>query len=87
MYYDYDVTEYENTIVVFSPNSKTATTPGGDTNVSSELSEIYHRLESIEADKAPARAAVILAGLGFSPDMQKQHTKYVVILLFTCTYT
>ncbi|XP_008296677.1 ATP-binding cassette sub-family F member 3 [Stegastes partitus] len=39
------------------------------------LSEIYVKLEEIEADKAPARASVILAGLGFSPKMQQQTTK------------
>ncbi|XP_038549240.1 ATP-binding cassette sub-family F member 3 [Micropterus salmoides] len=39
------------------------------------LSEIYGKLEEIEADKAPARASVILAGLGFSPRMQQQTTK------------
>ncbi|XP_041655477.1 ATP-binding cassette sub-family F member 3 [Cheilinus undulatus] len=39
------------------------------------LSEIYAKLEEIEADKAPARASVILAGLGFSPRMQQQATK------------
>ncbi|XP_051553495.1 ATP-binding cassette sub-family F member 3 [Myxocyprinus asiaticus] len=39
------------------------------------LSEIYAKLEEIEADKAPARASVILAGLGFSPKMQQQETK------------
>uniref|UniRef100_A0AAQ5YRM2 ATP-binding cassette sub-family F member 3 n=1 Tax=Amphiprion ocellaris TaxID=80972 RepID=A0AAQ5YRM2_AMPOC len=39
------------------------------------LSEIYVKLEEIEADKAPARASVILAGLGFSPRMQQQATK------------
>ncbi|XP_070761674.1 ATP-binding cassette sub-family F member 3 [Enoplosus armatus] len=39
------------------------------------LSEIYSKLEEIEADKAPARASVILAGLGFSPRMQQQTTK------------
>ncbi|XP_037533664.1 ATP-binding cassette sub-family F member 3 [Nematolebias whitei] len=39
------------------------------------LSEIYGKLEEIEADKAPARASVILAGLGFSPKMQQQATK------------
>ena len=56
--------------------------PGkGDNNMSSDLSEIYQRLESIEADKAPAKAAVILAGLGFTPKMQKQYTKYVLGLL------
>ncbi|MBN3298537.1 ABCF3 protein, partial [Amia calva] len=39
------------------------------------LSEVYAKLEEIEADKAPARASVILAGLGFSPKMQLQTTK------------
>ncbi|KAK9520346.1 hypothetical protein VZT92_020239 [Zoarces viviparus] len=39
------------------------------------LTEIYGKLEEIEADKAPARASVILAGLGFSPKMQQQTTK------------
>lgn len=39
------------------------------------LSEIYAKLEEIEADKAPARASVILAGLGFSAKMQQQTTK------------
>ncbi|XP_035276093.1 ATP-binding cassette sub-family F member 3-like isoform X2 [Anguilla anguilla] len=39
------------------------------------LSEIYAKLEEIEADKAPARASVILAGLGFTPRMQQQTTK------------
>lgn len=39
------------------------------------LSEIYAKLEEIEADKAPARASVILAGLGFSVKMQQQTTK------------
>ncbi|XP_011607088.2 ATP-binding cassette sub-family F member 3 [Takifugu rubripes] len=39
------------------------------------LSEIYSHLEEIEADKAPARASVILAGLGFSSKMQQQATK------------
>lgn len=29
----------------------------------------------IEADKAPARASVILNGLGFSPEMQSRATK------------
>lgn len=34
------------------------------------LTEIYGRLAAIEADKAPARAAVILHGLGFDTEMQ-----------------
>ncbi|MBS0410593.1 MAG: ABC-F family ATP-binding cassette domain-containing protein [Proteobacteria bacterium] len=32
------------------------------------LGEIYHQLSAIDADRAPARAAEILAGLGFSND-------------------
>ena len=34
------------------------------------LGDIYHRLEAIDAYTAPARAAEILAGLGFSPEDQ-----------------
>ncbi|XP_052596127.1 ATP-binding cassette sub-family F member 3 isoform X1 [Peromyscus californicus insignis] len=40
-----------------------------------QLAEVYTKLEEIEADKAPARASVILAGLGFTPKMQQQPTK------------
>ncbi|XP_075859634.1 ATP-binding cassette sub-family F member 3 isoform X2 [Microcebus murinus] len=40
-----------------------------------QLAEIYAKLEEIEADKAPARASVILAGLGFTPKMQQQPTR------------
>ncbi len=40
-----------------------------------ELSEVYAELSEIEADKAPAIASVILAGLGFSAEGQKRATK------------
>src|SRR5487761_16612 len=33
-----------------------------------ELAEIYHQLNAIDADRAPARAAEILSGLGFAND-------------------
>ncbi|XP_074654025.1 ATP-binding cassette sub-family F member 3-like [Tubulanus polymorphus] len=46
-----------------------------NSKLSSRLAEIYHELEAMEADKAPAKAAVILSGLSFTPDMQKQCTK------------
>ncbi|XP_077998054.1 ATP-binding cassette sub-family F member 3-like [Glandiceps talaboti] len=53
-----------------------ATSPGStDSSLSSQLSEVYAKLEDIEADKAPSRASVILAGLGFSPEMQTQKTR------------
>lgn len=45
--------------------------------LSSRLNEIYQQLEAMEADKAPAKAAVILAGLGFSPKMQSSPTRSV----------
>ncbi|XP_063298950.1 ATP-binding cassette sub-family F member 3 [Pelobates fuscus] len=47
----------------------------GDGSESTRLTEIYSKLEEIEADKAPARASVILAGLGFRHTMQQQMTK------------
>jgi len=47
----------------------------GDTEASGRLSEVYVELEAIDSAKAPARAAVILAGLGFTPQMQANATK------------
>ena len=46
-----------------------------NSKANSRLAEVYHELESIEADKAPSRAAVILSGLGFSSEMQGWPTK------------
>ncbi|KAL6175262.1 hypothetical protein ACLB2K_051904 [Fragaria x ananassa] len=39
------------------------------------LQEVYKRLEFIDADSAESRAASILAGLSFSPEMQQKATK------------
>ena len=39
-----------------------------ETAAPEELAEIYHRLNAIDADRAPASAAEILSGLGFSND-------------------
>ncbi|XP_033764242.1 ATP-binding cassette sub-family F member 3-like [Pecten maximus] len=46
-----------------------------DGELSSRLTEIYHELEAMDAAKAPSRAGVILAGLGFTPKMQAAPTK------------
>jgi ATP-binding cassette subfamily F protein 3 len=46
-----------------------------DPSLSSRLTEIYAQLEAIDADSAPARASVILAGLGFTTAMQAAPTK------------
>ncbi|XP_017436410.1 ABC transporter F family member 3 [Vigna angularis] len=47
----------------------------GRDSISQRLEEIYKRLEHIDADSAEARAASILAGLSFLPEMQKKATK------------
>ena len=47
----------------FSPSAG-----AGDGNLATRLSEVYAALEAMEADKAPAKAAMILNGLGFSPE-------------------
>ncbi|XVE58116.1 hypothetical protein DITRI_Ditri04bG0144100 [Diplodiscus trichospermus] len=43
--------------------------------ISERLQQIYKRLEVIDADSAESRAASILAGLSFSPEMQQRATK------------
>ncbi|CAM8986700.1 unnamed protein product [Rhodiola kirilowii] len=43
--------------------------------ISQRLEQIYKRLENIDADSAEARAASILAGLSFTPEMQQKPTK------------
>jgi ATP-binding cassette subfamily F protein 3 len=48
---------------------------GAEGNLANELSAVYAKLSEIEADKAPARAALILFGLGFSTEMQNMTTK------------
>lgn len=40
-----------------------------------KLNSVYQEMAAIEADKAPARASIILAGLGFTPEMQGRATK------------
>ena len=51
---------------------------GGSSELSARLNDVYQELEAIEADKAPARASVILAGLGFAPGSQTRPTRYVL---------
>ncbi len=47
--------------------------PTGDAGA--RLNSVYTELEAIDSAKAPARAAVILNGLGFTPEMQERATK------------
>ncbi|XP_050311079.1 ATP-binding cassette sub-family F member 3 [Anthonomus grandis grandis] len=46
-----------------------------DPDLNTQLSEVYAQLQNIEADKAPAKASIILAGLGFTTQMQQNPTK------------
>lgn len=46
-----------------------------DPALNERLTQVYAELQHIDADKAPARASVILAGLGFSPAMQQKKTR------------
>ncbi|CAG9760561.1 unnamed protein product [Ceutorhynchus assimilis] len=46
-----------------------------DPDLNTQLSEVYIQLQNIEADKAPAKASIILAGLGFTSQMQQNPTK------------
>lgn len=46
-----------------------------DPELSARLSQVYAELQAIDADKAPARAAQILAGLGFSSEAQSRATR------------
>lgn len=46
-----------------------------DPSLSEALSEVYTKLANIDADRAPARAAIVLNGLGFTTEMQKMSTK------------
>lgn len=46
-----------------------------DPELSHELSEVYQQLQHIEADKAPAKASIILNGLGFTKEMQARATR------------
>ena len=46
-----------------------------DPELSNQLTEVFSQLQLIDSDKAPARAAVILSGLGFTPEGQYAATK------------
>ncbi len=48
----------------------------GDQESHERLLDVYERLEELDADKAEARAAHILSGLGFTADMQYKKVKH-----------
>ena len=47
----------------------------GEEGVAAALASVYEELEGMESDSAPARAAIILTGLGFTPEMQEMETR------------
>ena len=57
-----------DTILAADTRRETAQRRTGDCRAPEELAEIYQRLNAIDADRAPAKAAEILSGLGFSND-------------------
>jgi ATP-binding cassette subfamily F protein 3 len=60
---------FKNCLFVFPTVSLSRKNSNEDSN---RLVEVYAELEVMESDKAPARASVILAGLGFTTEMQQQ---------------
>ena len=46
-----------------------------DPELNNQLTSVFSQLQLIESDKAPARAAVILAGLGFTTEGQTAATR------------
>lgn len=69
-----------NNLIIFICYSITkdifnATFRSTDPELNTQLSEVYAQLQNIEADKAPAKASIILNGLGFTCEMQQRATK------------
>ncbi|KAK9804716.1 hypothetical protein WJX72_001738 [[Myrmecia] bisecta] len=52
-----------------------AAAPSSDPQAAARLTQVYKRLEEIDAYGAEARAAVILSGLSFNPEMQRRATR------------
>ena len=53
----------------------TAKLESGEEGVGDLLTKVFEKMELIEADSAPARASIILTGLGFTLEMQEKQTK------------
>ena len=53
----------------------TAKLESGEEGVGDLLNKVFEKMELIEADSAPARASIILTGLGFTLEMQEKQTK------------
>ena len=52
----------------------TARMEAGEEGIGSSLTEVFEQLDAVESDSAPARASVILSGLGFTKEMQEKET-------------
>jgi ATP-binding cassette subfamily F protein 3 len=53
----------------------TARLEAGEEAAGTDLTAVFEQLEATEAASTLARASIILAGLGFSPEMQQQETR------------
>jgi ATPase subunit of ABC transporter with duplicated ATPase domains len=47
----------------------------GEEDIMERLTQIYERLEELDATTAEVRASKILSGLGFTPEKQAKKTK------------
>lgn len=72
MFYSITFPHYESLLIIFN---NFIIFSSNDPDLNTQLSEVYAQLQNIEADKAPARASIILAGLGFTAQMQQNPTK------------
>jgi ATP-binding cassette subfamily F protein 3 len=52
-----------------------ASKEGTDQQTAAKLKQVYEKMEQIDAHTAESRAAAILAGLSFTPEMQRRPTK------------
>jgi ATP-binding cassette subfamily F protein 3 len=59
--------------------NSTETTDEQKSELSAKLDKIYAEQQNLQLDKAPARAATILYGLGFKPDEQRKPTKFDIL--------
>lgn len=67
--------DVERAALVKEEKMLTEASKNGDASADARLVAVYAKLVEIEADKAQARAAAILSGLGFPPAAQERPTK------------
>ena len=67
--------DMEREVLLKEEEMLTAKLEAGDEEAGNRLTEVFEKMDLIEADSAHARASIILTGLGFTLAMQEQQTK------------